>query len=266
MYSLGIYISHNSQKSESVYVWGDSQMYQGLDIQSLSALLQSPVLSSALHGNGVYDFLVSAECIPPQSTCIIALPECALYRKPDSDSNRTGLSFSSLWKLYEYGCPYEECYRIANLNSHKLYYNPFSTNNDLYEYAPKIVYSESLDGFCGMFNKKNNYAQWKQKAFISGLNYLKKKKCRLVLIQFPFYDEVEECAQGSYNRGLTNKLKQQLTKEHRLVVYNIKLESDSLLMHDLSHMNELGAKLVTNKTSKIIQSSTSNILIKFELR
>lgn len=265
MYSLGIYISHNSPKTDSVYVWGDSQMYQGLDIQYLSALLQTPVLSSALHGNGVYDFLVSAECIPPQSTCIIALPECALYRSPNSDRNRTGLSFSSLWRLYEYGCSYEECYRIA-IKNHKPYYNPFSASNDLYEYAPKIVYSEPLDGFCDMFNRKNNYAQWKQKAFISGLTYLKKKKCRLVLIQFPFYDEVEKCAQDSYNRGLTNKLKQQLIKEHRLEVYNIKLESDSLLMHDLSHMNELGAKLVTNKTSKIIQSSTSNLLIKFELQ
>ena len=117
-----------------------------------------------------------------------------------------------------------------------------------------------------MFKRKTDFSQWKQKAYIYGLHNLTKKKCRLVIVQFPFYEEVEKCAQGSYNRKMTDRLKKELITQHQLEVYNIKLESDSLLMHDLSHMNELGARLVTNQLTKIIHSSTNNLLIKFELQ
>lgn len=265
IYTIGIYISQYDQKTDAVYVWGDSQMYQGLDILSLSTELQLPILSSARHGSGIYDFLISAECIPSQSTCIIALPECALYRTPDADYNQTGFSFTSIWKLYECGCPFEEYYRIANLNRNKLYYEPFSTSNQLYEYASKIVCPEPLNGFCEMFNKETDFSQWKQKAYKYGLSNLANKKCRLILIQFPFHEQVEECAQGSYNRNMTDNLRKELVAQYRLEVHQVKLESDSLLMHDLSHLNEIGARLVTNHVSEIIRSSKNNLFIKIEL-
>lgn len=266
IYGIGIYLSQHTQKKEAVYIWGDSQMYQGLDLESLSSQIGIPVLSSAEHGNGIYDFLVTIECIPPQSTCIIALPECALYRNPLSDSNRTGLSINALLTLFNSGCPLKECLNMASLNRNNFYYKPFSTTNTLYEYAPEIIYAEPLEGFCNMFKEASDYSLWKQRAYLAGLQKLAEKDCRIILVQFPFERQVEECAKESVNRLKTESLVIDLCEMYGMSVYNITLENDSLLMHDLSHLNCVGARLVTSKVATIFDKTENNQLIRFSLQ
>ena len=266
IFAAGSYISQHRQRMNGTYVWGDSQMYQGLDIFTLSSQIHSSVFSSAQHGSGVYDFLVSLECMPPHSTCIIAFSECALYRNPQADANRTGMSPTALWTMIKYGCPLKDCIRIVGLNHNKLLYKPFSTSNSLYGYSPEIIYSEPLTAFCNMFNEKKDFAIWKRNVFMRGLRELDEKGCRLILIQFPFYQEVEECAEGSYNRHLTENLKKEIIERYHFDIHTMKIESDSLLMHDLSHLNEVGAKLITKHVAKEIKASTKkNIFLKFDI-
>lgn len=266
IYWTGMYLSQHKQKMNAVYVWGDSQMYQGLDLKTFSSQIDRTVLSSAEHGNGIYDFLVTIDCIRPQSTCIIALPECALYRNPLSDSNRTGLSAEALFTLLYSGYPIKECLRIASLNRNNFYYKPFSSTNGLYEYASEIVYAEPLNLFCKMFNKPTEYSFWKQKAYVSGLQKLVDMNCRIILVQFPFEKQVEVCAKESVNRLKTDSLVANVCEKYDISVSNVTLQSDSVLMHDLSHLNCIGARLVTNHVSTIFNETNNNILIRFTIQ
>ena len=222
----------------SIYVWGDSQMYQGLDIKTLSENTSKKVFSSAEHGAGVYDFLVTVARIPEESTCIIALPECCLYRRLNSDYNRSGFDIKSILIMLESGYPIQGCIHIVR-NNFLTHFN-FSSTHESYKYAPKIVYSEPLSGFYDMFNNGKNYTNCKLNAYKRGISCLIDKRCRIILLQFPFSEEVESFAVGSINRRETEMLKEELINKYSFKSDTIYISSDSLIMHDLSHMTDVG--------------------------
>ena len=66
---------------DACYLWGDSQIYQGIDISYLNAYGSRKYYSSAQHGAGVYDFLVFTETVPKKSRVIISISHPALIRK-----------------------------------------------------------------------------------------------------------------------------------------------------------------------------------------
>lgn len=248
----------NTYAEEAVFVWGDSQMYQGLDVVLLKMKLKKQILTSAGHGSGIYDFLVSEKNIPNNAMCVLAFPECALLRNPLSDNNRTGFELSCIQSLYSAGCSLDECLRIAILNRQNVHYKAFGTSHSMYPYSDKIVYSEPLSGFCGMFSEEKDYFTWKAKSYEMGLQNLHDKHNQIILVQFPFEQQVEHCAHNSVNRHLTDSLKFELIEKYALQHDSIVLHSDSLLMHDLSHMNEVGARLFTLEIAEILRTDTIN--------
>lgn len=248
-----------------VFVWGDSQMYQGLDVELLGDELGKTVLTSARHGSGVYDFLVSEKNIPIHAICVVAFAEAALLRKPLSDNNRTGFELSCLQLLFRAGCPLDECLRIANLNSSNIYYKVFGHGHGLYPYSDIIVQGP-LASFCGMFNEEKEYFAWKTKVYTDGIQRLYEKQAQIILVQFPFEQQVENCARNSINRHLTDSLKFELIEKYSMKYDTIVLHSDSLLLHDLSHLNEVGARLVTKRMAEIMRTDTVyNRFIKVEI-
>lgn len=272
---LGVYfvLRYEKEKTNSyheenyIFVWGDSQMYQGLDVVLLKMILKKQILTSAGHGSGIYDFLVSEKNIPNNAMCILAFPECALLRRPLSDYNRTGFELSCLQSLYSAGCSLDECLRIANLNSDNIHYKAFRIGHIMYPYSEKIVYPEPLSGFCGMFSEEKDYFMWKAKSYEMGLQNLYDKHNQIILVQFPFEQQVEICARNSINRHLTDSLKFELIEKYALQHDSIVLHSDSLLMHDLSHMNEVGARLFTCEIADILCSDTvNNYFIEVKIR
>ena len=52
----------------TLFIWGDSQTYQGLDLDVLKSNTDRAILSSAVHGAGVYDFLIFTELVPAPQT------------------------------------------------------------------------------------------------------------------------------------------------------------------------------------------------------
>lgn len=249
----------NTYDNDCVFVWGDSQMYQGLDVLLLSNKMGKQVLTSATHGSGMYDFLVSEKSIPNNATCIIAFPECALLRTPMLDNNRTGFEFSILQLLLQAGCPLDECLRIANLNRPHVRYKAFGTNHGMYPYSDNVVHPEYLiQSFCSMFMDEKEYFIWKAEAYQQGILRLFKKHSRIVLLQFPFEKQVEDCACNSINRCLTDSLKFELIDKYTMKHDTVVLHSDSLLMYDLSHMNEVGARMLTCQIADSLQKDTVN--------
>lgn len=258
LHSISIKTNDDSIKDCTIFVWGDSQMYQGLDVVLLKMTLKKQILTSAGHGSGIYDFLVSEKNIPNYAMCVLAFPECALLRNPMSDNNRTGFELSCLQSMFRAGCSPNECLRIASLNRQNVLYKAFGTGHTMFPYLDSIVYPEPLSGFCGMFSEKKDYFTWKAKSYELGLQNLHDKHNQIILVQFPFEQQVEDCAHNSVNRHLTDSLKFELIEKYALQHDSIVLHSDSLLMHDLSHMNEVGARLFTIEIAEILRTDTVN--------
>lgn len=244
--------------NDCVFVWGDSQMYQDLDVVLLSNRMEKQVLTSACHGAGVYDFLVSEKNIPNDAVSVVSFPECALLRNPMSDYNGTGFELSCLQLMFWTGCPLNECLRIANLNRPNVLYKTFGISHNMVPYSNSIVYSEPLAGFCDMFADKKDYFIWKAEVYHHGISQLFKKHGQVVLIQFPFEKQVEDCVRNSINRHLTDSLKFNLIGEYAMKHDTIILLSDSLLMCDLSHMNEVGARMLTHRIADSLRKDTIN--------
>jgi len=248
----------NTYDRNCVFVWGDSQMYQGLDVSLLRNKLGKQILTSARPGSGIYDFLVSEKNIPNNAVSVVSFPEGTFLREPIWDNNRTGFELSCLQVLFWAGCPLEECLRIANLNRQHVLYKAFANSHILHPYSNSIAYSDRLSGFCGMFTEKKDYFCWKAEAYHQGISCLSKKHCQIVLLQFPFEQQVENCACNSINRHLSDSLKFDLIKEYGMKLDTLVLHSDSLLMHDLSHMNEVGAQMLTHQIADSLRKDRIN--------
>lgn len=258
----------NTNNNNCVFVWGDSQMYYGLDVSLLEDRLDMQVLTSAHPGSGIYDFLVSEKNIPNNHVFIVSFPECALLRKPSSDYNRTGYELSCLQMLFLAGCPKQECLRIEKMNRRNIYYQAFGNDFGILAYADSLKCErEPISFWQSFFEERNEWFNWKAQSYKEGIKSLFNNHSQIVLIQFPFDKQVESFAQNSINRHLSDSLKRMLIDEYALKYDSIVLHSDSLLMHDLSHMNEVGARLFTLEIAEILRSDmVNNYLIEVKIR
>jgi hypothetical protein len=246
---------------DGIYVWGDSQIYQGLDLSILSSGLSKQVLSAAGHASAVYDFLVSIEHIPDNSTCIIEFPEMAFFRRPWLDFNRSGLEFGCLWAMIKTGTPVQECIRIFILNRNHLfsYKNVFSSKQALFPYASELKYTQPLSRFWDAFNNKTEYSDWRIATYEYGISQLIDKGCRIVFIQFPFEKQVEQYAKQSVNRRISEEVRKRVIDGLSIVPDIIALPNDSLQMYDLSHLNAVGARHLTLEiTEAMLHDSVCN--------
>lgn len=242
-----------------VFVWGDSQMYYGFDVNLFGDKTSKQVLTSAHRGSGIYDFLVSEKNIPNNFVCIVSFPECALLRKPSSDYNRTGYELSCLQMLFLAGCPKQECLRIEKLNRRNMVYQAFGNNHHLIAYADSLVCErEPISFWHSFFEERNEWFKWKAQSYKEGIQNLSNKQSQIILIQFPFNEQIESFVQSSINRHLTDSLKFELIDKYTMKHDTIILYSDSLLMHDLSHLNEVGARMITVEIADILANDTHN--------
>lgn len=242
-------------------------MYFGLDLSLLNTLLRKQVLSSAASGAGVYDFLACEKTVPNKAICVVSFSEAAFFRNPLSDKNRTGLELSCLLDLYHCGCSMDECWRIIELNKKSINYTAFGFNYHLFPYADSLCYPEPLYLWLPLFEEQKEWFLWKAKAYEFGLQHLDDKQIQIILVQFPFDEQVESFAKNSINCHLSDSLKRVLIDEYTLKYDSIVLHSDSLLMHDLSHMNEVGARLFTLEIAEILRSDTvNNYFIEVKIR
>lgn len=246
---------------DTVYVWGDSQICQGLDLSLLSSGLSRQVLSAARHAGSVYDFLVSIEHIPEGSTCIIEFPEMAFFRRLGLDFNRTGLEFRSLWSMVKMDTPVQECIRIFVLNRNHMFScnSVFSSKQTLYSFATELEYPQPLSRFRAAFNSKTENSDWRIATYEYGISRLIDKGCRIVFVQFPFENQVEQFAKKSENRMISEEVKKRIVDDLSITIDTIVLPDDSLQMYDLSHLNEVGARHVSLEMAEaILQDSVCN--------
>ncbi len=254
LYFISIPTSYN--KDNAIFIWGDSQTYQGIDLNELQKQTGHDIYTSALHGAGVYDFLVFSELIPDSSTCIVGYSQCCLLRRKESDYNRSGVNYNAIKKVYKNRYSLSEVITIIRKNKF-LQKDIFKTQSTLYPYCDTIITPEPIEGFRKMYAFEPVFYNDKYNIYKKGIKKLIDKECKIIIIAFPYYNEVATFYKSSSYRQHIDKDIELLATEYS----NNKIDtlyindSDTLLMHDLTHFNEIGAKRASNILSQYIDST-----------
>lgn len=257
------YLYNNKNTENAIFIWGDSQTYQGIDLVELQKLTSKNIYTAARHGAGVYDFYVFAEKIPIKSTVIVSLSIPAQMRKKYYDRNAAGLSFKGLISLYKNKYSLSEILRILknNLKAKEL----FLTKTKMYPMADTITHNEPISIFKDIFSSKPNYLQYKQNIYFEAFNMLKNKKCNIIVLRFPLHHEIDSIYNNSPANETINNFEKQIVNLLNVKEKTIPIKSDKNLMYDLSHYNSLGAKLATIKIAEKYNNRKNNQFIIFEL-
>ena len=181
--------SHTQRKIElkgsledSLFIWGDSQIYSGLDLEVLQSETNRIVFSSAEHGSGVYDFIIFTKMVPESSDVLIAISEPVQIRPKKLDLNRSGFSYSALRLLYKNNYSLQELLIIIKNNLFQTPIHIFHKNNGNYDFKDRanIDYELLTRIEKNYDNKLLPYINDKQNLYIEGIKLLKKKIVLLI--------------------------------------------------------------------------------------
>jgi len=253
------YLYHLPKDNKACYLWGDSQMYQDVQLSYLDSLSQYHYYSAANHGNGLYSFLVFAESVPENSRVIIQISRTVLLRRKEKDYNVSALNIKALTGLWKNGYTANELGNIIrqNLLPQKI----FNTMNSCYSNTDTVSAKEPLSLFTNIYKNKPAYFENKEKLYLEAIKKLNDKKCKIIALSFP------------YNRSLINiegksayksDLDQFDSITGGLFIYKktITLKQDKNIFADLTHLNQRGAQALSVELSKYLDFSQTPLLIK----
>lgn len=231
----------------TTYFWGDSQTVQGVDLNVFSRIQNASVKTTAVHGAGVYDFLVFADNVPDSTDCIIGFSQCCLLRKKTSDNNRSGTDVRMLVELWKHNYSVKEIIEIVRNNRPESVKNTFNGSHPQYEYCDTIIYKEPLSGFVRLYDKEPSFFIDKVELYKTGLDILMSKHCNVTFVEFPYYSELFEVSSASPYKDVVDSVRQNICDKYSSGIFDTVFinDSDSLLMHDLTHLNEVGSRRFT---------------------
>lgn len=244
--------------SKAFYVWGDSQMYQGVDLQYLSAHTPYTFYSAALHGASLYDFLVFCETVPEKANVFIAISKPALLRKKESDRNWSAISPSGLSLLLKNNYSVGETFNIfiKNIQPHQL----FQTSNKFYDNSDKPTEKEAFSIFESVYNTKPTYFSDKKQLYVSGIKKLKEKHCKIIGVQFPIHDTLLKLEQKSvYSADIHGFIAD--VKKLFSTTTTINIPQPPNVFYDYTHLNKRGAEYLSKQLVPLIKSNEDNLLI-----
>jgi hypothetical protein len=255
------YAKNHKKAENALFIWGDSQAYQGIDLPLLGELTEKMIYTAARHGAGVYDFLVFAEKIPEGAEVMIAVSKTAQLRRKQKDYNMSGFSFGALKYLGENNYSFMEILQIArkNIRPKKL----FIEETYLFEYSDSLKLSDPIDLFKEIYSKTPAYLHDKQNIMLEGIQALKDKGCSLTFIEFPYHPILSEIESGSGIRERTDAFKTRIGNMFQdYQTDTILIEKDRQVMHDLTHLNAHGASVLSRKLARqIIGDSITTLYV-----
>ena len=245
-YSLQTYYNHPFLDKNAIFIWGDSQAYEGIDIGELSNITKKNVYSSAHHGAGVYDFLLFTKQVPKNSEVIVCVSKLVQIRRKEKDFNRSGLSLWALKKLYNNNYSLNEISTIlmANLKPKR---NIFK-RTILEPYKDSMEIDLPISHFKSYYQEIPLFFNDKQSLYLTGIQYLINKNCKISFLEFPYHPELESIERES---PAQHKI---AAFNHKLVslfddfqVDTIEINKNKNIFQDLSHLNCVGAKYLSKE-------------------
>lgn len=253
------YYYHQPKANNACYVWGDSQMFQDVDLDYLNHNTPYKYFSAAAHGAGLYDFLVFAEKVPENSTVLIQVSRTVLLRRKEKDRNVSAISIGPLATLLGNGYSINEVGQVVknNLIPKRIFY----TLNYLYPNADTVSTKEPVGTFVTIFKNKPAYFEDKKAICLKGIETLMKKHCKIVAIQFPYHPILNNIeANSSYRQDLEKFDNDVAARFAYQQTIEIKLKEN--IFTDLTHLNERGAKDLSRQLAPYLNFKQSPIILK----
>ncbi|MCD4734420.1 MAG: hypothetical protein K8R53_00115 [Bacteroidales bacterium] len=209
------------------------------------------IYTAARLGAGVYDFLVFAEKVPSNSTVLIAPSKPVQLRRKEMDRNRSGISLSAIFSLLNNNYSWSEIFSILKKNKKPT--ELFINKTSMYPYTDSIVLSEPISLFENTYKKIPYYLESKQELILTGIKILKKKNCFINFIEFPYHPVLQEIERSSIIEAETEQFKNRaLSLFEKFDIDSIYLDKNIQVMFDLTHLNEIGASIVSEELAKLI--------------
>ena len=251
--SANAYLNRVFDSEGVIFVWGDSQAYQGVDLEELSNEIGKKVYTSAHHGAGVYDFLLFTERVPENSNVIISISKLVQVRRKENDYNRSGLSFWAMKNLFKNGYSLSEI-RTVVLKNIKPHSN-ISETTELYAYADSMRIQLPLSHFRDYYQKIPIFLGDKQNLYLIGIENLILKNCEMTFIEFPYHRELESIENQSPIKKKTDDFIFRIgSLFNEFKTDTLWLSKDQNNFSDLSHLNSVGA----NQLSKQLGEKMTN--------
>lgn len=248
-----------SNADKPIFIWGDSQTYQGLNLKILQTELNRNIYSAAIHGAGIYDFLIFTEKVPDSSEVIIAISKLVQLRRKERDRNKSGLSLFALKALSINNYSNNEILSIIkrNIKPPKL----FSSKSSLYKYSDSITMYPPVSSLEMVYKEIPIYLSDKQELYIKGITNLKYKGCKITFIEFPYHQKLINIEKKSVVFYETESFKGRISRIFNdFEIDSIYIEKDGQIMHDLTHLNELGASILSSKLSLKLKTNERTTL------
>ncbi len=239
------YLNSSFTNKNAIFIWGDSQAYQGIDLNKLSTTIEKKVYTSANHGAGVYDFLVFTEQVPENSEVIVSISKLVQVRRKKNDFNRSGLSIWALKKLYHNAYTTKEIISILKPNLKPR--SNIRKSTELYAYSDSIQIL-NLSNFESYYQKIPSFFYEKQNIYLTGIQNLINKNCKISFLTFPYHAELVNIENKSPIKEKTDGLLFEIGNLfEKFEIDTIKLNKNKNVFRDLSHLNCRGAKDLSKK-------------------
>ncbi len=230
----------------SLFIWGDSQAYHGIDMELMHQLTHKKIFTAAQYGAGMYDFLIFAEKVPSKSEVIVALSKPTLIRGILMDRNKASISLSALITLLSNNYSISHTFTILknNLTPSRV----FSQDTQMYPYSDTLVFTEPTSLFENFYNTAPNHFADKQEIMLTAVKTLKQKNCKISFVEFPYHPIVQEIEHQSEIKVKTEQFKNEiLNLFEETVIDTLYLNDEIEIMYDLTHLNETGASTLTQE-------------------
>jgi hypothetical protein len=238
------FINKKELEGKKIYIWGDSQLYDALNLDTLNKYYPNTFVSASKPGNGVYDFLLFAYKVERNSKCIIQISKQLSIRKYNLDRNLSGLSFKAIYTLLLNGYPLKEIIRIVGINikPQKLFSSQYNCNKPIINTELQKKYYPQVYKY---YTENNKYIDTKLKVYALGFDILKEKNCKVCFIVLPRTSSIQWLTRTSNIGSKQYKFDSTLFNDFSINNFLYLSISDSMF-YDLVHLNGKGCEKFTD--------------------
>jgi len=263
--SIYTYLEYDKNKFPDncqIFMYGDSQMYQGIKYTPLLDTLEQKGITFSKHGAGVYGFLRFADLVKDSSTVLVTFSIPMLMRPKTIDNNTYNLS-SELFTLALKGYTPKDLVNVILQNGTRPSRIWKQTHGTYFGRAENIKVPQSVKS--GAFSKPCSYLDAKMKLFEIAMQRLHKKGCRIIMIQFPHSADMDKVVHDSPDFEKLEDFKSTLVDQY-LQDYKEthKVDSEEQTLYDFTHLNKTGSLQVTWKVADFLKQKEGSAFLHFK--
>lgn len=144
---------------------------------------------------------------------------------------------------------------LENIIPRKLFFE----SSQLYDVNKEIIFNLPISDYEERFDKIPDYVDFKQDIFLEGIKILKAKNSKFLLLDFPLDPDLQNILRNAIIYKETESFKNELFGQFDHVkIDTFTLDKNEPIMYDLTHLNALGAKKVSEYVGREIESRKLN--------